>query len=367
MSGTDADRFNLSDENVLTFKQAPDYETKSSYSINFNATDEIDTVTKEVTININNLNDNPPIFDISNNLDIEENIKTIATIIANDADGDPLVYTLKDNFSDNDKLKITPDGVLSFITPADYETRVLYTASIAVTDGVFNDEITVTINVTDANDNYPEIITTGFSVNENQSIAGTIEATDIDTNTVFSYAISGTDSDFLTVNKNGLISFVDLPDYETKSSYLITITVSDGLNETSQAMTLQISNILEDIISRSFSISNGTETEAPIIDITLQLDELSEAKKVYALLYSQNTSGQSCGSTKVFELTNSIANNWTLSQELEENIQQVCKYNVDYYFNFYDIETESVPPSPGVHLSYGTAISGVVILSRGKI
>ena len=137
-----------------------------------------------------------------------------------------------------------------------------------------------------------------------------------------------------------------------KSSYLITITVSDGLNETSQEMTLQISNILEDIISRSFSISNGTETEAPIIDITLQLDELSDAKKVYALLYSENTSGQSCGSTKVFELTNSSGNNWTLSQELEENIQQVCKYNVDYYFNFYDIETESVPPSPGVHL-YG--------------
>ena len=201
MSGTDADSFNLSSEYVLSFKEVPDYETKSSYSINFNATDEIDTVTKEVTININNLNDNPPIFDISNNLDIEENIKTIATIIANDADSDPLVYSLKDNSSDNDKLTITPDGVLSFITPADYETRVLYTASIAVTDGVFNDEITVTINVTDANDNYPEIITTGFSVNENQSIAGTIEATDIDTNTVFSYEISGTDSDYLKLIK----------------------------------------------------------------------------------------------------------------------------------------------------------------------
>ena len=356
MSGTDADSFNLSSEYVLSFKEVPDYETKSSYSINFNATDEIDTTTKEVTININNLNDNPPIFDISNNLDIEENIKTIATIIANDADGDPLVYTLKDNSSDNDKLTITPDGVLSFITPADYETRVLYTASIAVTDGVFNDEITVTINVTDANDNYPEIITTGFSMYENQSLVGVIEAKDIDTNTVFSYAISGTDSDNLIVDKNGLVIFSGLePDYEKKNSYLITITVSDGLNETSKEMTLQISNILEDIISRSFSISNGTETEAPILDISLQLDELSDAKKVYALLYSENTSGQSCGSSKVFELTNSSDINWTLSEELEENLQEVCKYNVDYYFNFYDIETETAPPSPGVHLSYGNA------------
>jgi subtilisin family serine protease len=356
MSGTDADSFNLSSEYVLSFKAAPDFETKSSYFINFNATDGIDTETKEVTININNLNDNPPIFDISNNLYIEENIKTITTIIANDADGDPLVYSLKDNSGDNDKLTITPDGVLSFITPADYETRILYTASIAVTDGVFSDEIIVIINVTDANDNDPEIITTGFSIYENQSLVGVIEAKDIDTNTVFSYAISGMDSDKLIVDKNGLVIFSGLePDYEKKSSYLITITVSDGLNETSKEMTLQISNILEDIISRSFSISNGTEIEAPIIDITLQLDELSDAKKVYALLYSENTSGQSCGSIKVFELTNSSDINWTLSEELEENIQQVCKYNVDYYFNFYDIETESVPPSPGVHLSYGNA------------
>ena len=29
LGGTDADSFNLSDENVLTFKEAPDYETKS--------------------------------------------------------------------------------------------------------------------------------------------------------------------------------------------------------------------------------------------------------------------------------------------------------------------------------------------------
>ena len=42
-----------------------------------------------------------------------------------------------------------------------------------------------------------------------------------DTNTVFSYSITGTDADLLSVNDNGIISFVEVPDFETKNSYLI--------------------------------------------------------------------------------------------------------------------------------------------------
>ncbi|MEL0310198.1 MAG: Ig-like domain-containing protein, partial [Gammaproteobacteria bacterium] len=56
LGGTDADSFNLSDENVLTFKEAPDYETKSSYAITLSLTDGIETVTKDLSIIISDLN-----------------------------------------------------------------------------------------------------------------------------------------------------------------------------------------------------------------------------------------------------------------------------------------------------------------------
>ncbi len=56
LGGTDADSFNLSDENVLTFKEAPDYETKDSYSITLTLTDGTETVTKDVTIAITKVN-----------------------------------------------------------------------------------------------------------------------------------------------------------------------------------------------------------------------------------------------------------------------------------------------------------------------
>ena len=332
LGGTDADSFNLSSDNILTFKEAPDYETKTSYSLALSVSDGTETVIKNITIAINNLNDNPPIFNTSSSLDIEENIKTISTITALDADGDALIYSLKENTNDNAELIISPDGILSFVTAADYETRTSYIATILVTDGVFSDEITININVTDANDNPPVIVTTGFSSDENQSLAGTIIATDVDTNTVFSYSITGTDADLLSVNDNGIISFVEVPDFETKNSYLININVSDGLNSASKEITLEINNILEDVISRSFSITNGTGSQPPVLDIALKLDELSGAKKVYASLYTTSSAGGlSCGGTKVFELINTSPTNWTISEELDEELQQVCQYNIDYY------------------------------------
>lgn len=50
LDGTDADSFNLSSENILTFKEPPDYESKNSYSITLILTDGLETVSKNITI-----------------------------------------------------------------------------------------------------------------------------------------------------------------------------------------------------------------------------------------------------------------------------------------------------------------------------
>ena len=265
-------------------------------------------------------------------------------------------------------MLITPDGVLSFVTAADYETKTQYGAGMVVTDGVFSDETAITIFVNDVNDNPPVIVSSGFSSNENQTTIGTIEATDADTNTEFTYTISGTDADSISVSEDGVLSYVSSPDYETKNSYVISLNVSDGLNSADKELTLEVNNILEDIISSSFNISNGTASQAPIIDLALKLDELSGAKKVYALLRTRVPTGiyiqpgdntyRYCGGAKVFELINSSPTNWTISPEdktLNTEAQDVCDYVLDYYFNFHDIEVETAPPTPGIHLSYGNS------------
>ena len=146
----------------------------------------------------------------------------------------------------------TPEGLLSFITAADYETKTEYVAFIEVTDGLFSDDIAINISVTDANDNPPVIVSSGFTSDENQMTIGLIEATDVDTNTEFSYQISGTDAEFISINENGLMSYITAPDYETKSSYVINLNVSDGLNSTDKELNIEVNNILEDIISSNY-------------------------------------------------------------------------------------------------------------------
>jgi hypothetical protein len=57
MSGTDSESFDLSSSNVLTFKEAPDFETKSSYTVTFTLTDGITEISEDVTFTIIDINE----------------------------------------------------------------------------------------------------------------------------------------------------------------------------------------------------------------------------------------------------------------------------------------------------------------------
>jgi len=78
-----------------------------------------------------------------------------------------------------------------------------------------------------------------FSANENQTAIGTITASDTDSSSL-TFSISSTD---LSINSSGVLSFKTAPDYETKSSYSETIRVSDGVNSTSQVITVNIIDV----------------------------------------------------------------------------------------------------------------------------
>ena len=63
ISGTDASSLTInSSSGVLAFSSAPDYETKSSFDATISATDGENTSSQNITISLNNLNDNTPTF-----------------------------------------------------------------------------------------------------------------------------------------------------------------------------------------------------------------------------------------------------------------------------------------------------------------
>jgi len=102
------------------------------------------------------------------------------------------------------------------------------------------------------------------SVNENQTSALTVVASDDSTLT---YTLSGTNANGFNINStSGTITFKTAPDYETKTSYTLTVTATDSSdNNVSQDITITILDIDEtvaDTTPPTLSHTNHTYTTA---------------------------------------------------------------------------------------------------------
>ncbi|MDC1535292.1 cadherin repeat domain-containing protein, partial [Gammaproteobacteria bacterium] len=105
----------------------------------------------------------------------------------------------------------------------------------------------------DINDNAPVFVAIPTSAAENQTAIGCFVVTDSDLfnpaptpapncgiASGLTLSISG---DNLQVNSVGYLSFISAPDYETKSSYTATVTASDGVNTTTQDITVNVTDV----------------------------------------------------------------------------------------------------------------------------
>lgn len=167
---------------------------------------------------------------------VNENQKGIGSVIATDPDGDTLTFSISDS-----DLSISSSGLLTFKTAPDYEVKSLYLGTVAVSDGfnlVFQD---ITVTVIDVNE--APVFTSGtiFSAAENQVTVGVPTAIDPEGDAL---TFSASESDLL-ITSAGVLAFDLTPDYETKNSYAVTLTASDGINSTKQDITIDIVDIDE--------------------------------------------------------------------------------------------------------------------------
>ncbi len=156
--------------------------------------------------------------------------------------GDTITYTLSG--LDADKFSIDADnGVVSFKVGA-----VAGVYHITVTAQTQGDSISqnITITVTIPPNHAPNITSAAaVSVQENQLNAIDIDANDSDGDTI-TYSISGTDAASFTINPaTGVVVFKTAPDFETKNSYTFTAHASDGVADTTQNITVTITDVAE--------------------------------------------------------------------------------------------------------------------------
>ena len=158
IGGTDASSFELSATNNLTFISAPDFETKTSYSLTFSVTDGTLIATKDITINILNLNDVAPVITSATSFNIDENLTAIGTLTIVDPEGGSFTFTT--GGTDGSLINVSSGGVLTFKDAPDYEVKTSYSFTVIVSDGVNTSSQTFSISI----NNLPELPTDGYKV-----------------------------------------------------------------------------------------------------------------------------------------------------------------------------------------------------------
>ncbi|RNF53082.1 DUF4347 domain-containing protein, partial [Marinomonas hwangdonensis] len=172
-SGNDNGYFAIDNNGVVTLTSvgaaAIDYETATSYTLDIVATDAVGQASSAaaVTISINDINDNAPVFSSAATASLAENTVVttpVYTAAATDDDGTPaynsVTYSLKAT-GDHDAFTIdTATGEVKLKAAADYETKSSYSFTVIASDGMRSVEKGVTVSVNDLNDNTP-VITSG--------------------------------------------------------------------------------------------------------------------------------------------------------------------------------------------------------------
>ncbi len=290
LGGKDADVFDIDNRTgQLRTLQPLDYESKSTYSVIVFVSDIYNARTSiNVTVTITDVFDNrPPVFN-----DGKESIRTVSEdteagenigkpISATDSDGDALTYSLSG--ADASAFNIDSEtGQLQTRAPLDYESKTTYTVIISVSDGFnANQNITVlvyVINVIEINEyNFEPVFIEGDSatrtVAENTAsgvnIGEPVSATDSDSDTL-TYSLGGTDAaSFSIESASGQLRTSAALDFEDKSSYVVTVTVSDSHGgRDSIEVAILISNVFESPINSAPVFTEGERATRTIEENT---------------------------------------------------------------------------------------------------
>ena len=158
---------------VMTTSASLDYETTQDYKITLQATDAGSpplVTTVSVIVIITGVNEHSPQFTPNNtyNVTAAESLALghdVITVSANDADAGSqgeVTYAITAGDTYGNFVIDKHTGVVELVSGLDYETNSQITLTVIVTDGDLGNPLstqtTVTVNVVDVNDNYPECL-----------------------------------------------------------------------------------------------------------------------------------------------------------------------------------------------------------------
>ncbi|MFZ2950792.1 MAG: Ig-like domain-containing protein, partial [Desulfuromonadaceae bacterium] len=179
--------------------------------------------------------------------------------------------------SSTGEISLTAEGAV-FI---DYEGTKIYTLSVISSDGLSDSNIkTITINLTDVNDNAPVITTSAtHSVAENSNFSVKLTSTDADTvgtNPATFTIVGGADKNLFAIDGSGNLTLAaqnyEAPaDSNGNNTYEVSVRAHDGVNSTDQTITISVTNIEDQtpVIVPLQSYSYVENQTAPVVIATV--------------------------------------------------------------------------------------------------
>ena len=252
---------------VVTLSRALDFELRSSYFLSVIVLDGSGgSASTNLNVTVNDINESPNFLSTPLSVSIAENLQTGVNVIrikASDEDsGDSLTYSLSGTNSSHFAIS-SSTGLVTTAQLLDKETVGSYSLNVTVTDGTLSVTESLSITVSDVNDepafNDAPYATT---VVENDAAATvyTVSATDDDGDSLI-LTITGTGSvDFSLNPTTGVVTLADALDYESTSVYYLTIRASDsngGVATTSLNVTVLDQNDSPQFLSTPYTVNIG--------------------------------------------------------------------------------------------------------------
>ena len=226
--GGDGASFDIDSTGQLMTKDALDFETKASYSVTVAASDGKDSATVTVTVTVTNVDEmgmvtlsamQPTVgVELTAMLsDDDMAVEHMATVTwqwasSSDMDG---TYT-----------NIVDDATSASYTPVDGDANMYLRATAMYTDGYGADKSEMAVSAN---------MVVGLLISDMSNV----EYAENGAEMVATYTASGprtwlpgrlraTDAEDFEISSGGVLTFVSAPDYEAKSTYMVTVKADDG-------------------------------------------------------------------------------------------------------------------------------------------
>ena len=222
------------------------------------------SVTRNIPISVIDVNEAPSVKDTTTNL--PENLIhpfMVVKVVANDPDTKKefTQNIFKMLEGDTALFRLDSDGELWAKKTFDYETdQKTYTIKVLVqdkNDPTLKDSATVTINITNSNDNpkFDKHDTT-FFVKENEPFKDSVKATDQDGDKL-TYTIVGNVP--FKIDSTGVITSTRTFDYEKETGFTFKVVVSDGTGKDTMNVTVKVTDVNEPVHTKdtTFTVDEG--------------------------------------------------------------------------------------------------------------